>query len=140
VKRRIRQQHGYTLLEVLVAFAILGMALAVLFRIFSAGVNNVGVASDYVQAVVIGEARLESLASEPVLEPGMSQGIALGKFHWTRTISRELLPELALPEQSTVTGYRINVAVAWPAGRNTRQIELETLRIADARDRTGARR
>jgi len=140
VKRRTRQQDGYTLLEVLVAFAILGMSLAVLFRIFSAGVNNVGVASDYVQAVLIGEARLESLASESVLEPGMSQGIALGKFHWTRTISRELLPQLEMTERSTVASYRINVAVAWPAGRNTRQIELETLRIADTRDRTRGRR
>jgi general secretion pathway protein I len=140
VKRGRRQQCGYTLLEVLVAFAILGMSLAVLFRIFSAGVNNVGVASDYAQAVVIGEARLESLASEPALEPGISQGVALGKFHWTRTISQEFLPELNMPEQSTIASYRINVAVAWPTGRNTRQIELETLRVADTRNRAGMRR
>lgn len=140
MNRRAGRQDGYTLLEVLVAFAILGMSLAVLFRIFSAGVNNIGVASDYVQAVVIGEARLESLASEPVLEPGTSQGVALGKFHWTRTISQELLPELGMPERSTIASYRINVAVAWPAGRDTRQIELETLRLADLRDRTRVRR
>ena len=38
--------NGYTLIEVLVAFTILALALTVLLRIFSGGLRNVSVSSD----------------------------------------------------------------------------------------------
>ena len=41
------KQRGYSLIEVLVAFTILAMALTVLLKIFSAGLRNVDAASEY---------------------------------------------------------------------------------------------
>lgn len=135
-----RPQRGYTLLEVLVAFAILGMTLAVLFRIFAAGVGNVGAAAEYAQAVIVGEARLATPIDGTRIETGVSQGTDLGKFRWTRRISEQPLSESDVAAQPLVSAYRINVAVEWPAGRTTRAIELETLRVAGARDDAGLRR
>lgn len=131
---------GYTLLEVLVAFAVLGMTLAVLFRIFSAGSNNVGTASEYLQATTIGEAQLESSGLNEPLETGRTEGIEAGKFLWTRTVAHAVIPELGPPEAATIAAYAIKVDVKWPAGRDMRHIELETLRIADPQDTTGALR
>ena len=53
-----KRSRGYTLVEVLVAFMIMALALTVLLRIFASGVRNVSVSSEYAQAVLIGESRL----------------------------------------------------------------------------------
>ena len=56
--RSERRSGGYTLIEVLVAFMIMAMALTVLLRIFSGGVRNIDVSSDYARAVLIAESQL----------------------------------------------------------------------------------
>ena len=66
-----RHSRGYTLVEVLVAFVILAMALSVLLRIFSGGVRNVGVSSDYAKAVLIAESRLATAGIEQRLPEGL---------------------------------------------------------------------
>ena len=58
------RQSGYTLIEVLVAFMILALALTVLMRIFSGGLRNVSVSSDYAVATLIAESRLAATAVE----------------------------------------------------------------------------
>ena len=64
------KQGGYSLIEVLVAFVILAMALTVLLRIFSGGLRNVDAATDYAQAVVIANAQMNSPGSIEPLQPG----------------------------------------------------------------------
>ena len=79
-----RRSRGYTLIEVLVAFVILAMALTVLLRIFSGGVRNVAVSSDYAKAVLIAESRLATAGIDDTLAPGETDGIENGRFRWTR--------------------------------------------------------
>ena len=43
-------QCGFSLLEVLVAFAILSVSLGVLLQVFATGLRNVGMADDYSRA------------------------------------------------------------------------------------------
>ena len=50
------RQSGFSLLEVLVAFAILSMSLGVLYQAFSNSLRNVGASGDYSRAMIIGEA------------------------------------------------------------------------------------
>ena len=62
-----RRSRGYTLVEVLVAFVIMAMALTVLLRIFSGGVRNVALSSDYAKAVLIAESRLATAGIDDTL-------------------------------------------------------------------------
>lgn len=133
-------QHGYTLVEVLVAFAILSMTLTVLYRIFASGVTNIGVSSEYLQAALIAEARLEATGLSESLVPGHLEGVELNRFKWTQEITEAPLPQADPARRAGFAIYRIRVAVEWPGGRDMRHIDLETLRVTETRESTGALR
>ena len=61
---------GYTLIEVLIAMMILALSLTVIFRIFSGGLRNIGIASDYSHAVMVAESVLAATGVTEALEPG----------------------------------------------------------------------
>ena len=120
---------GYTLIEVLVAFMILALALSVLLRIFSGGLRNVSVSSDYARAVLVAEAQLATAGVSDALVPGDTSGDDGGKFPWTRIV-RNYVPfegydRGALP----VPAYHVTVIVEWPHAGSTRQIDLSTIRL-----------
>jgi general secretion pathway protein I len=123
-----RSARGYTLIEVLVAFMILAMALTVLLRIFSGGLRNVSVAADYTQAVLIAETQLALTALEDSLAPGTVTGEADGKFRWTRT-TRRYAPFAGSLRPPGVPAFHVGVSVEWPDAGRTRTVQLATVRL-----------
>lgn len=124
-----RRSRGYTLIEVLVAFMIMALALTVLLRIFSGGVRNVGVASGYAEAVLIGESRLATAGIDETLAPGETSGVEGDGFHWTRRVTRY---EPAVNYATQVKGtraYFVTVTVTWPNGDKERSIDLSTVKL-----------
>jgi general secretion pathway protein I len=128
----MRPRHhsrGYTLIEVLVAFLIMALALTVLLRIFSGGLRNVSVSSDYSQAVVIAESRLATAGIDGLLAPGEQSGTEAERFHWTRQVTNYQ----PTPDYSTNTkgsrAYHVAVTVSWPNGNRERRIELATVKL-----------
>ena len=124
-----RCSRGYTLIEVLVAFMILALALTVLLRIFSGGVRNIGVTSDYAEAVLIGESRLATAGIDETLAPGETSGVEGDGFHWTRRVTRY---EPAVNYATQVKGtraYFVTVTVTWPNGDKERSIDLSTVKL-----------
>ena len=124
-----KRSRGYTLVEVLVAFMIMALALTVLLRIFSSGLRNVGVASDYAQAVLIGESRLTTAGIDDALAPGETSGMEGDGFHWTRRVTSY---EPAVDYTTYVNGtraYFVTVTVTWPNGDKERSIDLSTVKL-----------
>jgi general secretion pathway protein I len=125
-----RRQRGYSLIEVLVAFAILAMALTVLLRIFSGGLRNVDAASEYAQAVLVAEAELAVPGILEALQPGLTDGVAEGGFEWRRQV------QPYDPNSDGAIGpilpYYIAVEVSWPSQRGKRYVQLETIRLGEA--------
>lgn len=124
-----RLSRGYTLIEVLVAFMILALALTVLLRIFSGGVRSIGVTSDYAEAVLIGESRLATAGIDDTLAPGETSGVEGDGFHWTRRVTRY---EPAVNYATHVEGtraYLVTVTVTWPNGDKERSIDLSTVKL-----------
>jgi len=129
---RNNRQHGYSLIEVLVAFVILATALTVLFRIFSSGLRNVDAASDYTQAVLIADTQMALPGSVDPLLPGQTEGDVAGRFKWTRSVSEYRAEHFVADAVHVPPAYIISVEVQWPAGGGVRRIQFETIRLDDS--------
>jgi general secretion pathway protein I len=123
------RQSGYTLIEVLVAFMILALALTVLMRIFSGGLRNVSVSSDYAVATLIAESRLAAAGIDMPLAPGEMSGTEGERFAWTVSV-QDYQPWPGYRSAAKgVDAYRVTVTVEWPHGDNTRRVGLSTIRL-----------
>ena len=65
------------------------MALTVLLRIFSGGVRNVAVSSDYAKAVLIAESRLATAGIDDTLAPGLEGNLVVGVYFDVTVKSRK---------------------------------------------------
>ena len=126
---RYKQMQGYSLIEVLVAFTILALALTVLFRIFSGGLRNVDASADYALAVLVAEGKLAEPGVSTPLQIDTADGVEADKFTWSRSITQYEPANAEFSNPFGVRAYRIVVNVEWPGGRSTRRVALETIRL-----------
>jgi general secretion pathway protein I len=121
--------QGFTLIEVLVAFMILTLSLSVLLRIFSGGLNNVSVAGDYAQAVLLAESQLAVAGRNVPLLVGQTYGESGDRFRWRRTIENYLPWDEETALTVPVSGYLVTVEVSWTRNGRDQQIILNSLRV-----------
>ena len=129
----IRRERGFTLLELLVAFVILSVAVATLLHAFSQSLRNTALAEDYTLATLHAQSLLAQVGVEPPLTEGMYQGVFDPQFAWQITIERYVDPEAPADTETlgfAVKLYHVVLWVSWADGSQTRQIELQTLRLA----------
>ncbi|HYN79168.1 MAG TPA: prepilin-type N-terminal cleavage/methylation domain-containing protein [Lamprocystis sp. (in: g-proteobacteria)] len=135
-RTQFKAQSGFSLLEVLVAFAILALSLGVLMQIFSRGMLTTLAAAQYSRAASLAEARLAAVGSAIPLEAGATSGKPENGFAWELSIVQTELadaaPGLALSTQAPpVTPYRVTVTILWQDGARARHLTLSTLRLGE---------
>ncbi|MET0065263.1 MAG: type II secretion system minor pseudopilin GspI [Candidatus Thiodiazotropha sp.] len=74
--------EGMTLIEVLVAFVILAMTMSVVLRINSGAIRNHQIASGYLQAVAIADARMQQMGVEVTGAEARREGEEPGGYRW----------------------------------------------------------
>lgn len=132
VRPRKASQKGFSLLEILVAFSILSIALGVLLNIFSSGARSAALADEYTSAVQIAESLMARTGVESPLQPGQAAGLENDKYHWELTIapfelSIENIDTGAIPASL----FMVTVNVSWgDDGADARQVELAALKLA----------
>ena len=110
--------EGFTLLEVLVAMALLSISLVAIFELFSADLRGIAKSDDYSHAVIMAESKMRKILDDD----------ALKEQSWT---------------ESTDDGYRIDAVVSSTASDRTENLQIKLLEInlkvswiKDSKDRT----
>ena len=123
----MRTQRGFTLLEVLAAVAILGMALTVIMQLFSANLQGIAASDDYLAASLAAEAKMREV-------------IARGDFSeqdWSETADEGYRVDVSIrpaleerTESLPVALHEITLSLRFESGSKERTITLRTLRAA----------
>ncbi len=117
---------GFTLLEILVSLALLGIALLVIVQLFSADLRGISVSDDYVVAVAKAESMMRELLDDD----------ALSERNWTEFTDdgyridasvKESLKDRT--ENLQVRLFDIGLTVSWRKGERDRSVTLSTLKI-----------
>lgn len=130
-----RRSAGFTLIEVLVALAIVGAALAAVAGVFGNGLLGHQAASDAEAALALAEERLALAGAVPALRPGSASGVFADRFAWRTTVSPDAPRDDGANRTVRPAGpvlYRIGVSIAWHSGHRERQLNLSTLRLGPA--------
>lgn len=134
----MRRHKGFSLLEILVAFAIMAVALTIVLRIFGSGVNAAVLSEDYTIAVQIAESLMARTGVETPLQLGETSGTEAEKFDWLVSI-RPVTRQQATAErfqsqqqqsQPDLQLLAVTVRVSW-GEQDTRQrsLELNSLKL-----------
>ena len=123
-----RHARGISLLEVLVAFAIMALALGVLLRIFGTGLRSSAAAERYSAATLWAESLMAGAGSTWPLDPGEEDGSLTGGYRYRRVV-RPYDPGPVTGPLPRVPLVSIGVEVAWTEGEKTRRVVLSSLRL-----------
>ena len=119
-------EKGFTLLEVLVALAILGIAVTVIIQLFSANLRTLSASEDYVSASLQGAAKMRALLDD----------IDLDEKAWTEISPEGYRLDIAVKEGLTdrteilpVRLLDIALTIQWTKGNRVRSMTFQTLKL-----------
>ncbi len=121
----VSDHAGFTLLEVLIAFAVLSMTLIAAYQLLGTGLRGSERAERATLALLAAESKLAEIAGSAPLRAGRSGGALGDGYRWRAEIRRHRAaePDTALP----VAAYEVSVTVSWGAAGS---VTLDTLRLA----------
>jgi prepilin-type N-terminal cleavage/methylation domain-containing protein len=135
----MRDERGFTLLEVMVAALIAAALFAVLLPTGLTGIRTVRDAGAYQAAMALARSHLAMLGRNPADESGDLHGKD-GPFDWRV----QMTPEAAVDpgpgivnwflhrDDARVTLYAVSVIVSWPSEGRRRELRIDTERLGAA--------
>jgi general secretion pathway protein I len=118
-------ESGFTLVEVIAAFAILALAFSVLMGAVSDGLRRAGDAEIEAQAASLAQSVLARAGRETPLQAGETSGQGDNGFAWRLRTE----PAADAGEGSPVAGFLVTAEVLWSDGARERSLSLSTLRL-----------
>jgi general secretion pathway protein I len=121
----LRREAGFTLLEVIIALAILGVTFALAMQLLAAGVRSAKASEDYTHAALLARQKMGEIVMKSSFEGSADGGELGGGFRWVSEV--QPLPQ---EEELPALLYRVWVRVTWPGRRGEKSLDLTTLRMA----------
>jgi general secretion pathway protein I len=119
-------QSGFTLMEVLIAFAIVSLSFVLIMQLFAGGLRASRTSCDYTRAVVYAKDKMGELSDNPVEGDGEFED----GFKWQAVV--EDYKEL---EETTYNLMKLKVIVTWSDGaRKDRKVEFVSLKTVDSEE------
>jgi general secretion pathway protein I len=131
----LRKTDGFTLLEILVAIALLAMSLTLIFQLFSGSLNNIRASEDYLKAAWEGEASLRRVLNDDNLQAGTFAEMTANGYRVETNVAEVLI------EKTDTLPYRameIDLAVKWRKGSKEKVTHLKTVKLVNRSQPGGA--
>jgi len=127
------RQAGYTLIEVLVAFVVLALALTFLLGTLSGATRQVRWSADAGRAALHAQSLLAEIGVGEALQPGRDEGeLEDGRYRWQLEVAPWTDPlRLADQPQDPFAAQllQLRLELAWGEGAPAQRLVLESLRL-----------
>ena len=124
--------QGFTLLEVLIAVAILGTAIVVLLLQFSVALRAGSITQNVTVAVLHAREKIEELKMARELSESSQSGTFSDGYEWETQVipyRHEIIPEdEQIYADLKVETYQLSSVVKWKDGERIKQVLLTTLK------------
>jgi prepilin-type N-terminal cleavage/methylation domain-containing protein len=126
--KRPVDRGGFTLLEVLVALAVLGIAVTVVFQLFSANLQALSASENHVEVSLRAAARLRELLDDRELSERAWSEISPEGYRL------EIAVREALADRTDLLPVRlleVDLTVRWNRGNRERSLNFQTLKLME---------
>lgn len=129
-------QRGFTLIEVIIAFALLALALSLLLGTLSGAAKQVRVAADGGRAALHAQSLLDQTGVGEPLQPGHREGdFEDGRYRWTMEITPYVDPVPNMQagiDPNAPQLLQLVLMVQWKDGGPRNRLRLQSLRLTAA--------
>lgn len=129
----MRRQRGYTLIEVLVAFTVLALALTFLLGTLSGATRQVRWSADAGRAALHAQSLLADVGVGVPLQPGREEGdFEDGRYRWQLEVAPwvdPLRPGMAMQDPFAAQLMELRLEMAWGEGGAGQRLVVDSLRL-----------
>jgi general secretion pathway protein I len=119
---------GFTLVEVVVALAILGVGLIVIIQLFSGGLRLGSASVEQTKAVRYARMKMEEIALKTAIEEGTEEGKFDETFRWQVDVKKvDLLGiDKSIAFEPPAEFFHVRIDVVWKSGLKERSTFIES--------------
>ena len=127
-RQKAKSNKAFTLIEVVIALAILGIGLTVIIELFSGGLRLARTSVEYTKAVNYACMKMEEIMSKDTMEEGVEEGELEDPFRWEVEVKKmDILPfEKSSEFKPPVDLFQVKVNVLWKSGSKDRSTSIES--------------
>jgi general secretion pathway protein I len=118
---------GFTLIEILVAMAILGICLVTILQLFSGGLRSSRISRDYTKAIFHAREKMTEILLFEELAEGTLEGDFADGYRWQAQILEVGIDQEGMPSLP-IDLFEITVQVLWKDGERDKLFDLKTLK------------
>ncbi len=126
--RKRPEERGFTLLEVLVALAIMAIAVTIVLQLFSANLRAITRSGVMTSAAVSGDSRIRELLTEQPLAEAAWSEVTKDGYRLDVAIS-EVVKERT--DNLPVRLMEVLITVHWTEGMREKSLRLKTVKMID---------